>query len=71
VDEDTADVSQVSRGDRPIAPGGLPGQAEDVDADLAAALQARIAELDAVAWNLPARRAQAFTSGDEGNGPED
>jgi hypothetical protein len=61
------DFGEMSRGGRPIAPGDLPGRHTDHDAELAADLQARIAELDAIAWNLPAPRASSSTSrADEG-----
>jgi hypothetical protein len=58
VDDDTAgDVGEVSRGDRPFAPGDLPGRHGTLARDVVEGLQARIVELDAIAWNLPTRRA--------------
>jgi len=57
MDDDTTDaVGEVSRGDRPFATGDLPGRPEVHGSDLAADLQARIAALDAIAWNLPSPR---------------
>jgi hypothetical protein len=68
VEADIADdAGEVSTGDRPIAPGDLPRRHLHPDADLASDLQARIAELDAVAWNLPSSRANAPTARDEGD----
>jgi hypothetical protein len=66
VDDDTADdVGEASREDRPFAPGDLPGRLPTTDADLATDLLTRIAELDAVAWNLPTRRVSGSTARDE------
>jgi hypothetical protein len=43
-------VDAIAHEDRPIAPAGPQG------AELFDELRARIAELDAIAWNLPERR---------------
>jgi hypothetical protein len=72
VDDDTAgDVGEVSRGDRPFAPGDLPARQGTLDVDLVGDFQARIVELDAVAWNLPTRRASAPTARDDEDVPDD
>ena len=48
------DIGERSRRDRPIAPGDPSGQ-QPSESDLVEDLNARIAELDAIAWNLPVR----------------
>jgi hypothetical protein len=71
VDDGTAaDVGGTSRGDRP-ASGDLPGRLRNPEVDLADELRARIAELDAVAWNLPTRGASASTARDENDLADD
>lgn len=57
MDDGTAqDMGEVSRGDRPIAPDDLPGRPRGRDTELAAGLQAQIAELDAVGPEPTAER---------------
>ena len=49
------DVGEKSRRDRPIAPGDPSGQEPGAESLVVEDLKARIAELDAIAWNLPVR----------------
>ena len=49
------EIGEKSRRDRPIAPGDPSGHEPSADSGLVEDLKARIAELDAIAWNLPPR----------------